>query len=271
LKERGNLKRSLFFLTFIMAATRPLYLRTCIFCCIVLSDIAAGIHYSIFKIGLLNLSSLIINAPGGPFKNLKGIWFVRFFRRCVSLLVRTPLRNDVLQLIAFDPDSIVPGSVIVSCHTPWARLLTQWCVENDYAMIVGWGPWTRRTSIATHATGFNDLRVLAKHLRSGGRIIIMADIFNDLTNCPVKFFEKSCNASLFPLRLAEIASTSLVTVIPALENKTVQIHTGPRVSLSNETDPEKIMQTLLSYFEKEIKQNPSVWSDYIKGSLSKEL
>lgn len=193
-------------------------------------------------------------------------------RRIVSVLVRTPLRKNILQLINFDPESIVPGSVIVSSHTPWARLLTQWCVENNYAMIFGWGPWTKRVSIARHATGFNELRSLAKHLLSGGRIIIMADIFNDLSNCPVKFFEKPCNASLFPLRLAKIANTSLVTVMPALKNKMVQVHTGPLVSLTgSNNDPGKIMQTLLAYFEKEIKQDPSVWSGYIRGSLSREF
>lgn len=255
-----------------MPATKPLYLRICIFYCRVLATIAAGSHYLFFKLGLLKLSSVVINAPAGLLKNLQSIWLVRLFRRNISLLVRTPLKKDVLRLINFDPDSIVPGSVIVSCHTPWARLLTQWCVEKKYAMIVGWGPWTKRANIARHATGIHELRELARHLCSGGRIIIMADIFNDLNNCPVKFFEKPCNASLFPLRLAKLANTSLVTVIPALQNETVQIHTGPRVLLSSyKNDPGKIMQSLLSYFEKEIKQDPSVWSGYIRGSLANEL
>jgi hypothetical protein len=174
--------------------------------------------------------------------------------------------------VHFEPDSIVPGSVIVSCHTPWARLITQWCGENNYAMIVGWGPWPKRASIAKHATGISEVRNLAKHLLSGGRIIIMADIFNDLSNCPVKFFEKPCNASFFPLRLAKIANTSLVTVMPALKNEAVQILTGPQVSLNgSNNDPGKIMQMLFSYFEKEIKRDPSVWSGYIRGSLSREF
>ncbi len=255
-----------------MPTTKPRYLRILILICHALAVIIAAIYYFIFRIGLLKISSIITNAPGGVYKNLRIIWFVRLFRRMMSLLVRTPLRKNVLQLMNFDPASIAPGSVIVSCHTPWARMISQWCVENDYAMIVGWGPWTKRASIARHATGFNELRHLAKHLLSGGRIIIMADIFNDLNNCPVKFFEKPCNASLFPLRLARIANTQLVTVMPALKNKAVCIHTGPQVSLSTyNNDPGKIMQTLLSFFEKEIKQDPSVWSGYIRGSLSKEL
>ena len=255
-----------------MPTTKPLYLRIFIFICHALAAVIAGIYYFLFRIGLLKISSVIVNAPVSIYKNLQSIWFVRLLRRTVSILVRTPLHKNVLQLINFDPESIVPGSVIVSCHTPWARLLTQWCVKNNYAMIVGWGPWTKRARIARHATGFNELRGLAKHLLSGGRIIIMADIFNDLNNCPVKFFEKPCNASLFPLRLARIANTSLVTVMPALQNELVQIRTGPQVSLNaDNNDPGNIMQTLLSFFEKEIKQDPSVWSGYIRGSLSREF
>ena len=254
-----------------MPPSKPLYLRVLIFICGVLAAVIAAIYYFLFKIGLLKISSVIISAPVSVYRNLRSIWFVRLLRRTVSILIRTPLRKNALQLIDFDPVSIVPGSVIVSCHTPWARLLTQWCVKNNYAMIVGWGPWTKRANIARHATGFNELRNLAKYLLSGGRIIIMADIFNDLNNCPVKFFEKPCNASLFPLRLARIANTSLVTVMPALKNEAVQIHTGPRVSLNTYNDPGKTMQTLLSFFEKEIKQDPSVWSGYIRGSLSREF
>jgi hypothetical protein len=250
----------------------PHYLRIVILICQGLAAVIAAIYYLLFKIGILKLSLVILNAPGGVFKNLKCIWFVRLLRRFVSVLVRTPLRKHALQLINFDPDSIVPGSVIISCHTPWARLITQWCVENDYAMIVGWGPWPKRTSLAKHATGFHELRTLANYLRSGGRIIIMADIFNDLNNCPVKFFEKPCNASLFPLRLAKLANTFLVTVMPSLEKKMVQIHTGPQVFLnSHNNDAGKVMQTLLSYFENEIKEDPSVWSGYIRGSLSREF
>src|SRR5829696_3857996 len=146
-----------------MPTTKPLYLRIIIFICHVLAAVTAAIYYFIFRIGLLKISSVITNAPGGGYKNLRIIWFVRLFRRMMSVLVRTSLRENVLQLMNFDPDSIAPGSVIVSCHTPWARLITQWCVENDYAMIVGWGPWTKRASIARHATGFNELRNLAKH------------------------------------------------------------------------------------------------------------
>ena len=255
-----------------MPTTRSLYLRKLMFVCHALAAVIAAIYYFLFSIGILKISPIITNAPGGVYKNLRIIWFVRLLRRIVSVLIRTPFHKNVLQLINFEPGSIVPGSVIVSCHTPWARLLTQWCVKNNYAMIVGWGPWTKRASIARHATGFDELRNLAKHLLSGGRIIIMADIFNDLNNCPVKFFEKPCNASLFPLRLAKIANTSLVTVVPALKNKTVQIHTGPEVSSNGyKEDPGKIMQIFLSYFENEIKEDPSVWSGYIRGSLAKEL
>jgi hypothetical protein len=255
-----------------MPTIKPLYLRILIFICYVLAAIIAAVYSLLFQIGLLKISRVIINAPHGIYKNLREIWFVRFTRRIISFLVRTPLRKDALRLVHFEPDSIVPGSVIVSCHTPWARLITQWCVENNYAMIVGWGPWPKRASIAKHATGISEVRNLANHLLSGGRIIIMADIFNDLGNCPVKFFEKPCNASFFPLRLAKIANTSLVTVMPALKNEAVQILTGPQVSLNgSNNDPGKIMQMLFSYFEKEIKRDPSIWSGYIRGSLSSEL
>ena len=218
------------------------------------------------------MSSIISKAPGNLFKKLQWIWFVRCFRRCVSVLVRTSLRKDILQIVNFNPDSIHSGSVIVSCHTPWARLITQWCVENKFAMIIGWGPWPQRANIAKHARGLNELRQLTRHLGSGGRVIIMADIFNDLYNCPVKFFEKPCNASLFPLRLAKAANASLISLIPALQNDTVKVYAGPEFFPNDhKTEPGKVMQTLLSFFESQIKKDPSVWSGYVRGSLANEI
>lgn len=252
-----------------MPSTGPLYLQVANAICQSFGFIIASVHYTSIQVGISKVSSVIVNAPNGIHKNLSNIWTARFFRRIVSLLVRTPLHSQVIKLVNFDPESIKPGSVVVSCHTPWARLITQWCAENNYAMIVGWGPWVKRANIARHATGFLELRTLANYLRSGGRVVIMADIFNKLSNCPVKFFEKPCNASLFPLRLARLANTSLVTVMPALENNSIQIHKGPEASLNNEAG--KTMQILLSYFENEIRQDPSVWSGYIRGSLAKEI
>jgi lauroyl/myristoyl acyltransferase len=100
----------------------------------------------------------------------------------------------------------------------------------------------------------------------------MADIFNDLHNCPVKFFEKPCNASLFPLRLAKIANSSLVSVVPALQNNIVNVYRGPEFLFNDhKSDPGKIMQSLLSFFEIQIKKDPSVWSGYVRGSLANEI
>ena len=252
-----------------MPSTGPAYLQIVNAICQSLAFITASVHLSLIQFGILKVSSVIINAPNGIHKNLCNIWTARIFRRIISLVVRTPLHSHVTSLVRFDPESIKPGSVVVSCHTPWARLMTQWCAENNYAMIIGWGPWVKRASIAKHAAGFQELRTLTKYLRSGGRVVIMADIFNKLSNCPVKFFEKPCNASLFPLRLAKLANTSIVTVMPSLEDNLIKIHRGPEASLNNEAG--KTMQTLLSYFEHEIRQDPSVWSGYIRGSLAKEI
>ena len=255
-----------------MQAAPPPYLGLTSFLCKGSAFVVSPIYFLLIKLRFLKISSVIQNAPNGIYKNVYGIWKARFFRRIISFLVRTPLRKQVIQLVNFDPESIKPGSVVISCHTPWARLITQWCTENNYAMIIGWGPWVKRTSLAKHATGIRELRTLTNYLRSGGRVVIMADIFNKLSNCPVKFFEKPCNASLFPLRLAKLVNTSLVTVMPVLENDAIKIHKGPKTSLNDDKrDAGSIMQSLLFYFENEIRQDPSVWSGYIRGSLAKEI
>lgn len=241
-------------------------MRILISLCNSAASICAEIHFLAIKYHLNKLVPVIQNAPRGIYNNLKRIWFARFFKRISSVLVRTPFRHHLFELIQLNFEHVPPGSVILSCHTPWARLIARWCDENKSAMIIGWGPWTKRSKIARHATGFNELRMLVKYLQDGGRVIIMADVFNDANNCPVTFLGKNKNVSLFPLRLTQAARGQLTTMIPLWENENIYIHEGPIFKLSNnKIDHRKILQKIFLFIENEIKQNPSVFLNYIRG------
>jgi lauroyl/myristoyl acyltransferase len=150
-------------------------------------------------------------------------------------------------------------------------LIAQWCTENYNYRIIGWGPWVKRTSIARHAAGFREIRELLSYLRSGGRVIIMGDVFNKTGNCPARFLETNCNISVFPVRLAKIAHALVTTQIPVFRNKQIQAIGGPQFNFqdcSGQSEDCKIMQTILLAIEKEIRQDPSIWMGYIRGSLS---
>lgn len=235
----------------------------------------AGLHYYTVYTGFLKIPLCIYNAPGGVYKNLRNIWFVRLIRRIVSMLVRTPLRIKILRMVNFTiPITSDTGCVIATCHTPWARLLAQCCLEKDYALVIGGDKWIRRIRlIYNQGRGFHELRHLVRHLRSGGRVIIIADVFkktNSFSNCSAKFLEKDYNVSLLPVRLARIAGVPLMAVLPEFRNGTIHILEGPRFDLKilNSYSCE-VMQNLLAFFEKEIKRDPSIWSPFIRESLSK--
>jgi Bacterial lipid A biosynthesis acyltransferase len=254
-----------------MLISNPFYLSICTLACKFFSHIIAVLHYYNVRAGFLKIPLCIYNAPGGVYKNLRSIWFVRLFRRVVSILVRTPLRTKTLRLVDFMSLATDTGCVFVTCHTPWARLLMEWCLENDFALIIANIKSNQRAnSIKKTGKGFIELRHLLRHLRSGGRIIIMVDVFNNLSNCSAKFLERDYNVSLFPARLAKIADVPLMAVVPELRNGTIHFCTGPRFDLKIvNSDSCTVMQNLLAFFEKEIRQNPSIWSPFVRESLSK--
>src|SRR5688500_7207753 len=166
-----------------MLTNKPFYLRLCTLTCRLFSDVIAFLHYYTVRAGFVKIPLCFFNAEGGVYKNLQNIWFARLLRRVISLLVRTPFRSKTLRLVDFIiPPTDNTGCVIVTFHTPWARLLVQWCLENDFALIIAGGKWIQRTSMINKGKGFNGLRHLLCHLRSGGRIIIMATVFNNLKN-----------------------------------------------------------------------------------------
>jgi lauroyl/myristoyl acyltransferase len=95
-------------------------------------------------------------------------------------------------------------------------------------------------------------------------------VFNSLSDCPVHFFEKDCNASLLPARLAEIAGVPLMAVAPELVNRTIHINKGPQSDVKKfNFDPCKATKNFLAFFEMEIRRNPSIWSVFVCESLSK--
>jgi Bacterial lipid A biosynthesis acyltransferase len=254
-----------------MRTRPPIYLNISIFMCRSFSDLVAVLHYCILQIGVLKIPFCIRNAPGGVFKNLRNIWFSRIFRRMVSVLIRSPFRNKTLQLVNVDFPITNTGSVITMCHTPWSRLLAQWCHKNDFGLIITNSKWNQRTnSIRRTGKGIKELRYLIRYLRSGGRIIIMADVFNNLKNCSARFLERDCNVSLLPARLAKIAEVPLIAAIPELRNDTIHIYNGPGFDPKRTNpDPSGIMQIFMAFFEKEIRRNPSIWAGFVRESLSK--
>ena len=235
-----------------------------------LSYITAGIHYGLISTKLLISPSYLPHDHREAFRMLKNIWCARLVRRLVSILVRSPFRGHTLRLvscsISLPSDS---GCVIAICHTPWKRLLVQWCLENDFALVVANGTWSgQKKLIQRQAKGFNDLRKVVRHLQQKGKVIVTCDNFNDLTNCPVKFFGNWSNASLVPARLARMAGVPLIAAIPILRNGTINIESGPRFYLNNPiSDLSAVTQDLISFLEAAITNTPDIWSPFVQTRI----
>lgn len=183
----------------------------------------------------------------------------------MSLLVRTPLRKNILRGIQFDISMPkYQGCIIMTCHTPWKRLLTQWCLEKKFALIIGGGKVVQWRVVQRQGVGITELRELVNHLKLGGRVIIIIDAFNKLTNCPVRFLGNRLNASIFAERLAIITKVPILTVVPKLSNTSITFSAGPRFFTEGlKSKSNSITTQIISFFDKEIENNPAIFSNYV--------
>ena len=229
--------------------------------CNLLSYLGAGVHYSLIVTGILKTPTCIVKPGEKNYSPLRNIWHTRLVKRLVSGLVRSPLRRSTLRLVDFNiPLPADSGCIIVICHSPWRRLLVQWCIENKFALIVsGMIPTKSNRLIYRRAKGYKELRELVNHLRQHGRVIVSADVFNHLTNCPVQFMGKPANASLLPARLAKLAGVPIIVAIPQLRHGSINFIPGPAFDYPRlELNACNIIQQTLSFMEKAIQKSPSV-------------
>jgi hypothetical protein len=219
------------------------------------------------KIHIFNAPVYIRKFKNNRYRTLCNIWHVRLVRRMISFLVRTPLRRDILQLIDLNiPIDRYQGCIIMMCHTPWKRLLTEWCLEKNFALIIGTVKRTdRRWAILREGAGSFELHELVKYLDRGGRVIVMADVFNNLKNCPLKFLGNDYNASVFAERLAILAKVPILTIIAKFSNARIEFAEGPRFFTEGlKSTSTKLTAEIISFFEKEIGNDPAIFEKYAK-------
>lgn len=241
--------------------TRPFFSSQCVSAGIALSHLVTGVHYVLLSAGLVS-SPRCVTGSRTIFAELKSAWSSAIVRKVVSALVRSPFRRNVLRLIKpVAPFPFNSGCVIAICHTPWKRLLVQWCLENDFALVVAAGEWARnKRHIQVQGAGFNDLRDLMRYLKHNGRVIIAFDMFNSKDDCPVDFLGNTGNVSLLPARLAKMAQVPLVSVVPTLRDGFIQIGYARQFDVNDvKGDPAAIMQKILLSFEDELRNDPGIW------------
>ena len=239
--------------------------------CLLISNLFAGTHCFFVQARLLAIPNCVKEAPGGMYINLQKIWFARLLKKIVSIWVRSPFKSRAFSLVNFNiPMSPGTGLVLVTCHTPWKRLLVSWFFENHYALIIDTGRSAKRNNrLKNLRKGHNELFHIIRHLRYGGRIIIAADVFNKSNDQPAEILGKPGNLSLLPARLARIAGVPLLAAVPILRNGRIDIQAGPLIDKQIPySDMRNVMQIMLEFIEFEIKKNPSIWSYFVNDSLS---
>lgn len=251
--------------------SQPLYLLLPIQLLNTLSIVIAFFHVFLIKRRWAKISDIIFNSPEGYKKILQKIWFTRMMRRLLSLTLRTPFRSKAIKLVNNNLTLPEFGCIIAIPHTPWAKLLAEWCRSNNFAMVFAGGPWIKRTGhLNVSNASLFQIRKLVSHLNSKKFVVIIGDNENRSRCCHVSYLGKKCNASLLPVRLAALTNVSIVTVIPTFSNMQINLQNGTTIEadaiIANKQDA---VQKIFSYYESEIYASPSIYYPYILGSLNR--
>lgn len=219
---------------------------------------------------LVGISDIIINSPEGLRITLRKIWFTRILRRILSLVTRTKLVSDFLLLINDQLNLPEKGYIITIPHTPWARLLAQWCRLNSFAMVFVGGPWIKRTGhVNIPGGGITGIRKMISHLKSNGYVIIVGDNENRPPYSKVLFLGKKCNACMLPIRLASIAKVSIIAVMPKFEKGQIILSKGLIINYPDiKQNEQHMLQKIFSFFESEIYNSPSTYTPFVLKSVN---
>lgn len=242
--------------------------------CKAISYLSACIHYILINARFVNMPSLILINNNGVFYNLQNIWYAHFVRKVISVLLRTPFKLSVLNLVCTNiqlPTNV--GCVIAICHTPWKRLLVEWSLHHDFGLIIAGEKWNAKSrQIQRQGKTYHDLKSILSHLKQKGRVIIAFDRYSNYNDCKVDFLGECLNLPVLPIRLAKKARVPIITVIPVLSSGLIKIIPGPRFEPDHlEVDPRIIMQKLSTFLENEIKNNPAIWTTSFCDSILKPI
>ena len=245
---------------------RPAALRSLLWACDRCSRIVAFLHDVGIRGGWLRVAPCVRHAPGGLSRALREIWLSRLLRESLTFLLKTSFRATTLRLV---DDSLVRGagrgSVIAICHTPWARLLAEWCRVHDFALVIADGPWASRMGYVTGpGRGFSELRRVVRHLKTGGRVIVTADAFAGSRSSPVRFLQGERMVSLLPGRLALLAGVPLRPVVAHFADGSLRLRFGS-LPCARVPSAKHFTQALLRFFEDEIRLRPAIWGDVLKN------
>lgn len=253
------------------SSMEPLCLGILLGVCRLRSSVAAVLHSLAVYAGLTRASPCLSNAPAGLYHTLREIWLARLASKILKWAPKTPLCGSALALVACTvPTNPDTGQVIAICHTPWAGLLAEWCRRNDFALVLAEGRWIRRSGHVNVQGGVRGLLRLVRHLRGGGRAVVVGDVFSSSRRCSVRFLGSDRLVSLFPARLAAAAGVPLLGVVPRFESGQVRIGAGPQFSVGPDPAEQRTAtRNLLAFFEHVIRQTPAVWSDILKHQPAK--
>lgn len=204
----------------------------------------------------------LAQCPGGAWRQLYQIRFVRIARQLLKGFVRAGWDESVLRRIVFghETNALPPTCVLAICHTAWNHALLRWVTERRFALVLANERWAAEAGVCYAPGNTAGLRRIVRHLRAGGRAIVVMDSFAERRGRDEQFLGERVRLSPLAVRLAACAGVPVVPTWIAYHSGQLCVSVGRSVAAvagrSGQT-----ARRVLDAFEGWIRQDPAQWND----------
>lgn len=233
--------------------------------CHVLAVPAAGARALALSFREAELWRWLWARPGGAWRSLRRIAFVRLARQMLKLFIWTGAERTVVRRFRADAETLPPGGCVWAIpHSAWLRALAVWGNGRAEGLALAGDGWARRLAARRARPDFRGLRRLVRHLRAGGRAAVAADSFVLRGACEARFLGYSTRVSMAAVR---IASAGRVAVVPAWLSHAggvLQLEFGDVLPApQGRAEQAATARALLEFFERRIAEDPAQWNDLV--------
>jgi hypothetical protein len=214
----------------------------------------------------------LARCPGGAWRQLRRIRFVRLARLLLKTFVRAGGDGAVLRRIVVD-DAGAPlppgGCVLAICHTAWGHAVVPWVAARRFAVVLAGPRWAQEAGDVYAPRSTAGLRRILRWLRAGGRAAVAVDSFAARGACEARLFGVPVLVSLVAVRLAAAAGVPLVPTWIAYDRGRLRIHFGQSVDVPRGSI-EWALRQMLDCFERWIREDPGEWNDlmpFLRGPV----
>jgi len=233
-----------------------------------------AVHIAVVRYLLLRLRapwalSWLSGCEHGCWWALRRISFARLAHQLLSPFASLESVDAIESRIVVQDEThaLAPPCLVAFFHSPWNWALAPWLASRKCALVCAGARWQVRLGTSYVAPDLVGLATIARHLRSGGRAVILVDKDPGAGGCEVTFLSRRIRCSPAVARLAGVARVPVVPCVCTWREGCFQLSVGRRIEVGRgPAGAQAATQALMAFFDQAIRDDPAtgVFLSYLR-------